>query len=550
MALSPARRSTVIAVLLLIGAIWLLLPKILLVARIFGPHSGVSLTQPEALALHEKDKKDPRVQVVPKIIHQIYHNWADPGNETLPADWAKLQATIIKLNPEYEYKLWNDETSRTFFQDEYPWFLPVYDQLPEKVQKVDILKYFLMRHYGGIYIDLDNGCQTSLDALLYYPVFLTDGGSCSLSNNILGATPNHPFWVMFTDNLAYYCHDYFFPYVSISLGGGQWYESLMWEMYHDLKPANDPPLTRLMIDNHPGYDASAIFTTGRGASWHSWDSQWYSWMWAHCLQGLLGLTMFAIAAGLIVNFANSVLGQRNEEHFDKVASNIFSEPWVRELTNQVSNELQEQVAWIKGRSSSLNTADQETKMLDYACGDGMVSRALAKYISKSRGIDISSGMVAQYNARAASEGYSQDKMHAVHGDLITADTAASDHIINTPEYNDFDLAVISLALHHVENPQQMVSKLADRLADGGVLLIIDWVSPSESGCQPLLPPPDSDVQHTVSRMGFEEKEVRGYFEQAGLSSIGWRWCSEKSKLPEELGGQAQLFMARAERPKK
>lgn len=105
MALSPARRSTVIAVLFLIGAIWLWLPKILLVVRIFGPHSGVSLTQPEALALHEKDKKDPRVQVVPKIIHQIYHNWADPGNETLPADWAKLQATIIKLNPEYEYKV-------------------------------------------------------------------------------------------------------------------------------------------------------------------------------------------------------------------------------------------------------------------------------------------------------------------------------------------------------------------------------------------------------------------------------------------------------------
>ncbi|VUC34041.1 unnamed protein product [Clonostachys rosea] len=549
MAFSPARRSTVIAVLFLLGAIWLLLPKILLVARIFGPHSGVALTQPEALALHEKDKKDPRVQVVPKIIHQIFHNWADPGNETLPADWAKLQATIIKLNPEYEYKLWNDETSRTFFQDAYPWFLPVYDGLPEKVQKVDILKYFLMRHYGGIYIDLDNGCQTSLDALLYYPVFLTDGGSCSLSNNILGATPNHPFWVMFTDNLAYYCHDYFFPYVSISLGGGQWYETLMWEMYHDLKPADDPPLTRLMIDNHPVYDASAIFTTGRGASWHSWDSQWYSWMWAHCLQGLLGLTMFAFAVGLLVNFANAI-GQRNEEHFDKVASNIFSEPWIRELTNQVANELQEQVAWIKGASSSLNTADKETRMLDYACGDGMVSRALANYISRARGIDISSGMVNQYNTRARSEGYSEDKMHAVHGDLITADTTASNDILSTPEYDDFDLTVMSLALHHVENPAQMVSKLADRLSDGGVLLIIDWVSPSESGCQPLLPPPDSEVQHTVSRMGFEEKEVRGYFEQAGLDSIGWRWFSEKSKLPQELGGQAQLFMARAERTKK
>lgn len=74
-----------------------------------------------------------------------------------------IEARVLTVHND---QLWNDETSRTFFQDEYPWFLPVYDQLPEKVQKVDILKYFLMRHYGGIYIDLDNVCMRSANVKL------------------------------------------------------------------------------------------------------------------------------------------------------------------------------------------------------------------------------------------------------------------------------------------------------------------------------------------------------------------------------------------------
>lgn len=39
---------------------------------------------------------------------------------------------------------------------EYPWFLDTYDGYPNPVQRVDALKYFLMLHYGGVYIDMDN----------------------------------------------------------------------------------------------------------------------------------------------------------------------------------------------------------------------------------------------------------------------------------------------------------------------------------------------------------------------------------------------------------
>ena len=54
------------------------------------------------------------------------------------------------------FQLWTAKSSRDFLEKEYPWFLKTYDTYPFGVQRVDALRYFLMRHFGGIYIDLDN----------------------------------------------------------------------------------------------------------------------------------------------------------------------------------------------------------------------------------------------------------------------------------------------------------------------------------------------------------------------------------------------------------
>lgn len=149
-------------------------------------------------------------------------------------------------------------------------------------------------------------------------------------------------------------------------------------------------------------------------------------------------------------------------------------------------------------------------------------------------------MVEQYNQCAEKEGFATEKMHAIHGDLTT-DTSSSPEF-NSAEYNDFDLVIISMALHHVEDPAAMVRKLADRLANGGVLLVIDWVTAAESGCtQPDMK--SGPVSHTVSRMGFAQAEVKEWFETAGVEDWGWRWFSKRSKMPEEFGEQ-QLFLAR------
>lgn len=124
--------------------------------HLFFEHSGITLTQQAALDAYNDNATNPRPQLIPKIIHQVFHNWRQPGNNTLPTDWQEVRQTCIDLNPDFDVKLWTEESSRDFIAEEYPWFLNTYDGYRYKVQRVDAVRYFLLLHYGGIYIDLDN----------------------------------------------------------------------------------------------------------------------------------------------------------------------------------------------------------------------------------------------------------------------------------------------------------------------------------------------------------------------------------------------------------
>ena len=144
----------VLSVLLLVGVI---VPGVLRFVHMFGAHAGTALTQEEIEAAYNSTRGEKtRPQRIPKIIHQIFHNWKDPGNETIPSDWDEVRATCKLHNPDFEHRLWTESASREFLEENYPWFLKTYDGYKFPVQRIDSLRYFLMLKIGGFYIDLDN----------------------------------------------------------------------------------------------------------------------------------------------------------------------------------------------------------------------------------------------------------------------------------------------------------------------------------------------------------------------------------------------------------
>ena len=143
------------------------------------------------------------------------------------------------------------------------------------------------------------GCLESLEPLLYYPAWVTDGGRGALSNNVVASSVQHPFWQLLTDSLIPYNYNYLFPYITISYASGQWFETAIWDKYHNSLPKDEdgkPQGTayRLLMDNRPGFDHWVFFTQGRGGSWVNWDNLMFLWIGDHLI-----LEAF-ILCGLIV----------------------------------------------------------------------------------------------------------------------------------------------------------------------------------------------------------------------------------------------------------
>ncbi|KAF4595686.1 Mannosyl phosphorylinositol ceramide synthase SUR1 [Ophiocordyceps camponoti-floridani] len=309
MASSYVRLRRLILSLVFIAIVFSLVFRVAVsVNRIFGAHAGNALTQEQVRAAAEAaaSRGHRRKRPVPRILHQVFHNWHQPGNETLPPDWQAARQTCLDLHPTWEHKLWTELASREFIRSEYPYFLDTYDGFKFPVQRIDALRYFLMRHFGGIYMDLDNGCRANLDPLLYYPAWVTDGGQGTLSNNILGAEPEHPFWILMTDTLGLWARDFLLPYITISYASGQWYETEMWQIYHARKPPTEPDLLRVMMDMRPSGAPWVFFTAGRGGTWDNWDNQVLGWMGNHLPRLMLYM---AASAGLVAG-AWYLVGQR------------------------------------------------------------------------------------------------------------------------------------------------------------------------------------------------------------------------------------------------
>ena len=86
---------------------------------------------------------------IPKIIHMTWKS------EELPEHFNEIREYWKTLNPEYEFRLWTDEDNRKLIEEEFPFFLEVYDSYKKHIQRVDAVRYCILYLYGGIYIDLD-----------------------------------------------------------------------------------------------------------------------------------------------------------------------------------------------------------------------------------------------------------------------------------------------------------------------------------------------------------------------------------------------------------
>jgi len=244
-------------------------------------------------AIHRSELPSPnsslietRPQIIPKIIHQTYKN------ETIPEVWREAQKSCIDLHPDYEYILWTNEKSRDFIAAEYPWFLDTFDGYKYPIQRADSIRYFVLAHYGGTYIDLDDGCNRRLDPLLAYPAWVRRTVPTGISNDAMGSVPQHPFFLRTIELLQQYDRSWLLPYVTVMYTTGPLFLSVIWKEYMQEKPSESARVRILMQDEYNRFSWS-FFTHHTGNSWHGKDARFIFWMGQHWV--FLTIMGFALA---------------------------------------------------------------------------------------------------------------------------------------------------------------------------------------------------------------------------------------------------------------
>jgi mannosyltransferase OCH1-like enzyme len=250
----------------------------------------------------------------PKVINAVVHQtWK---SEVLPWEqkeclvpnfnkdcikyrkWKKAYMSVREMNPGYDFIFWTDKNITDFIEKEYPWFLETFKSYPYNIQRVDAARYFILYHYGGIYMDMDIGCLRSLDPLRQFQVVLPATNPSGFSNDFLMSVPRHPFFKNLTDNLSDWNHYYGTKYPTVFISTGPYYVNHQYVLYPQKQEIDILPTVL-----YSGNTSDTFLLHYDGNSWHAIDGEIILGIYTHWWT-IIGIFVLAVCGFLYYLYIN------------------------------------------------------------------------------------------------------------------------------------------------------------------------------------------------------------------------------------------------------
>ena len=164
----------------------------------------------------------------------------------------------------------------------------------------------------------------------------------------------------------------------------------------------------------------------------------------------------------------------------------------------------------EGLARALLRLSPRARYVDVGVGDGLLTLMLAEVAEAVTAVDISPEMLRQLAQRAERAGlYNLTPVEGELEDLPLPDAS-------------FDVAVLSQALHHADDPARALAEARRVLVDGGRVLVIDLLAHTEKWVREKL-------QHR--HLGFGEQQLERLLTGAGLRDVSVQRAARDPQPP-------------------
>ena len=278
--------------------------------------------------------------MIPRIIHQVFVQ--SDSFPRIPTGWEHARQAVLEHHPGYRHVLWTGEDMDRFMQTNYPSFYRTFKSYKYLIQQIDAFRYFVLYHYGGIYLDLDIGTKRPMDRYLNHDLVLVKSMnvSSSYTNALMMVSVRNPFMKQCMSALELHSHSYELvgKHLHVMHSTGPMFLTKQESKYAG------PVFTLSSSDFVKDCNVCNISTcTGgdgffhvKGTSWNSWDSVVYNtllcnWKQLLLITGLLLTKNYRLLISIILVWI--ILYSRSKNHHKLGSEKILvlgSAPYMKE----------------------------------------------------------------------------------------------------------------------------------------------------------------------------------------------------------------------------
>ena len=141
--------------------------------------------------------------MIPKIISQIWFQFAPDKPAVPPPEYDAMRQSWRDRHPDWEIKLWNEAEVLNLLKTHYPWAVENWSAYDQQIHRVDAARYFILHFTGGVYVDCDTKCLSSLEPLRKEKTVLVRdiNPALMLNNGFMACRPGDPLMYRCAKNL-------------------------------------------------------------------------------------------------------------------------------------------------------------------------------------------------------------------------------------------------------------------------------------------------------------------------------------------------------------